>query len=87
MLTVTTATSLGSGVVVDAAGVFVTNLHVIRGETTVSVKLANGDVYDDVSVVDVGADFAEVAGVVHFRGLFSLSPLVAQASSLQPLGL
>jgi trypsin-like peptidase len=53
MLTVTTATGLGSGVVVDAAGIFVTNLHVIRGETAVSVKLANGDVYDDVAVVDV----------------------------------
>src|SRR5205823_3929410 len=53
MVTVTTASGLGSGVIVDAAGVFVTNLHVIRGETAVSVKLANGDVYDDVSVVDV----------------------------------
>ena len=53
MLTVTTPSGQGSGVIVDAAGVFVTNLHVIRGDTTASVKLANGDVYDDVSVVDV----------------------------------
>ena len=53
MVTVTTPTGQGSGVIVDAAGVFVTNLHVIRGDTTASVKLANGDVYDDVSVVDV----------------------------------
>ena len=52
-VTVTTPTGQGSGVIVDAAGVFVTNLHVIRGDTTASVKLANGDVYDDVAVVDV----------------------------------
>jgi putative serine protease PepD len=53
MVTVTTPTGQGSGVIVDATGVFVTNFHVIRGDATASVKLANGDVYDDVSVVDV----------------------------------
>ena len=31
----------------------VTNLHVIQGATDVTVTLANGDVYDDVAVVDV----------------------------------
>ena len=30
----------------------VTNLHVIQGETNVSIELENGDIYDDVSVVD-----------------------------------
>jgi hypothetical protein len=35
--------------------VIATNLHVIQGETSVVVKLANGDVYDDVSVVEVDA--------------------------------
>lgn len=53
MVTVTTPTGQGSGVIVDASGVFVTNLHVVRGDRTASVKLANGDVYDDVAVVDV----------------------------------
>src|SRR4029079_3017158 len=53
MVTVTTPTGQGSGVIVDATGVFVTNLHVVRGDTTGSVKLANGDVYDDVAVVEV----------------------------------
>jgi len=53
MVTVTTPTGQGSGVIVDASGVFVTNFHVIRGDRTASVKLANGDVYDDVAVVDV----------------------------------
>ena len=38
---------------VEPSGVVVTNLHVIRGETQVSVKLSNGDVYDDLAVVDV----------------------------------
>jgi hypothetical protein len=52
-VTITTPTGQGSGVIVDAAGVFVTNLHVVRGDRTASVKLANGDVYDDVAVVDV----------------------------------
>jgi S1-C subfamily serine protease len=39
--------------VLDGSGVIVTNLHVIRGQTRVSIRLSNGDVYDDVSVVDV----------------------------------
>jgi hypothetical protein len=33
--------------------VIVTNLHVIRGDIRVSIRLSNGDIYDDVSVVDV----------------------------------
>ena len=43
----------GSGVVLDATGVLVTNLHVIRGQTQVSITLSGGDVYDDVTVVDI----------------------------------
>ena len=53
VVTILTKASQGSGVIVDAAGVVVTNLHVIRGQAQVSVRLANGDIYDDVSVVDV----------------------------------
>ena len=37
----------------DGSGVLVTNLHVIQGGTEVTVTLANGDIYDDVAVVDV----------------------------------
>jgi serine protease Do len=40
----------GSGFIVDASGTIVTNLHVIHGATTVAVKLANGDIYDQVTV-------------------------------------
>ena len=50
---ITAGGGFGSGVVLDATGVLVTNLHVIRGQTQVSITLANGDVYDDVTVVDI----------------------------------
>jgi len=53
IVTILTKESQGSGVIVDATGVIVTNLHVIRGQQAASVKLAGGDVYDDVTVVDV----------------------------------
>jgi hypothetical protein len=33
----------------------VTNLHVLRGAKKASVTLANGDIYDDIAVVDVDA--------------------------------
>jgi hypothetical protein len=53
VVTITTSNGQGSGVILDRNGTIVTNLHVVRGETSVSVKLANGDIYDDVTVVDV----------------------------------
>jgi len=53
IVTIRTEAGQGSGVIVDPAGVIVTNLHVVRGQSKASVRLANGDVYDDVSVVDV----------------------------------
>lgn len=40
----------GSGFIVDPSGTIVTNLHVIEGGTAVAVKVANGDVYDQVRV-------------------------------------
>jgi len=53
IVTITTSSGSGSGVVIDPSGVIVTNLHVLGGETLAFVKLANGDIYDDVGVVDV----------------------------------
>ena len=50
---ITAGGAFGSGVVLDATGVLVTTLHVIRGQPQVSITLANGDVYDDVTVVDI----------------------------------
>ncbi len=39
-----------SGFVVDPSGTIVTNFHVIEGATALAVKLASGDVYDQVRV-------------------------------------
>jgi putative serine protease PepD len=58
---------LGSGVVVSKDGKIVTNLHVIRDLTTVTVQLANGELFDSVSVLgtDERRDLAvlQIAGV------------------------
>lgn len=40
----------GSGFIVESSGMIVTNLHVIRDLKRASVKVHNGDVYDDVRV-------------------------------------
>jgi trypsin-like peptidase len=42
-------------VLIDATGVVVTNLHVIRGAEKATVRLASGATYDDVGVVNVDA--------------------------------
>ncbi|MEW6322863.1 MAG: trypsin-like peptidase domain-containing protein, partial [Acidobacteriota bacterium] len=46
---------LGSGFVVDASGLIVTNLHVIAGSHAVTVKMSDGEVYDRVEVLDFDA--------------------------------
>jgi S1-C subfamily serine protease len=43
----------GTGFVVAADGKILTNYHVIRNSKEASVRLANGDVYDTVEVLDV----------------------------------
>ena len=45
-------TSQGSGVVLRADGVIATNLHVIADAVSARIQLGNGDVYDDISVLD-----------------------------------
>ena len=50
---ITAGGGFGSGVVLDATGVLVTNLEVLRGQAQVSITVSNGDVYDDVTVVDI----------------------------------
>ena len=52
-VTITTADGSGSDVAIDSSGVVVTNLHVIEGQSQAAIELANGDVYDDVDVIDV----------------------------------
>jgi len=56
----------GSGFLVDAGGLILTNLHVVRDARSARVKLASGDVYDRVSILvqDARRDIAvlQVAG-------------------------
>jgi len=52
VVTIETMSSTGSGVIIDDTGVVVTNVHVIEGEINVSVRLSNGDVYSDISIID-----------------------------------
>jgi serine protease Do len=47
--------SLGSGFLVTPDGEIVTNYHVARGAYPATVKLTNGDIYDDISVIDYDA--------------------------------
>ena len=55
VVTVSTSSGFGSGVVVDSVGVIVTNLHVIQGAAKVQIRFSSGDIYDDVAVVDFDA--------------------------------
>lgn len=43
----------GSGFLVSADGMFVTNFHVIRNSKRATVRLSNGDAYDEVLVVAI----------------------------------
>lgn len=51
IVTITTPEAFGSGVVIDPAGVIVTNLHVIRGADKAVVRLASGEIYESVDIV------------------------------------
>jgi S1-C subfamily serine protease len=55
VVTITTSDGFGSGVSLDEKGIVVTNLHVIRGNERATIRFANGDAYDDVSVLEVDA--------------------------------
>lgn len=56
----------GSGFIVDPSGLVLTNLHVIENAEAARVKLASGDIYDNVAVLaeDVRRDIA----LLHIRG-------------------
>lgn len=49
----TSGESLGSGFIISRDGKIATNLHVIRDLKTCSVQLANGDIFDSISVIAV----------------------------------
>ena len=90
VVTITTEEGFGSGVIVEASGLIVTNLHVIQGSLSVEVKLSNGDVYDDVTVsaVDQRRDLA----LIRIRGFglpsasFGDSELVRPGDSVILIG-
>jgi hypothetical protein len=52
VVTIDTPTGLGSGVIIDPTGVVVSNLHVVDDSSNAVVTLANGDSFDDVTVID-----------------------------------
>ncbi|MGO9230633.1 MAG: S1C family serine protease [Bryobacteraceae bacterium] len=63
---------LGSGFIVSKDGKIVTNFHVIKDMKTASVRLANGEVFDSVSVL--ATDERRDLAVVQIAGV-DLSPL------------
>src|SRR3954452_7390828 len=69
------ATAQGSGFVYDAAGHIVTNAHVVEGETSIKVELANGKTH---SATLVGSDESTDIAVIKVD---------APASQLHPLAL
>lgn len=81
---------VGSAFVVDPTGVLVTNLHVIRGVTKLSIKLPNGDSYDRVSVkaYDEAKDIAVIkVPAFNLKALpLGNSDLVEQGSTVVLIG-
>jgi S1-C subfamily serine protease len=46
------AISMGSGFIVRSNGVVITNYHVVKGAQDAQIKLKNGEIYDNVQVLD-----------------------------------
>ena len=67
IVTITTPDTFGSGVLIDAAGVIATNLHVIRGAEKAIVRLASGEVYESVAIV--GTDPQKDLALVKIDGV------------------
>ena len=57
----------GSGVILRADGVIATNFHVGGNAQTCRVKLSNGDVYDDVSILQT--DERKDIAIIQIRGI------------------
>lgn len=53
VVTIETNNATGSGVILDSSGIIVTNFHVIEGESEAIIRLANGDEFTDIAVVDI----------------------------------
>ena len=71
----------GSGVVLRSDGVIATNFHVIEGAVSAQVRLSNGDIYDDVSILDT--DARKDIAILKIKA-FNLSALaIADSDSLK----
>lgn len=55
IVTIETPDSIGSGVIIDAGGIIVTNLHVIRGRSQVRISLPGGTTFEAPTVMGVDA--------------------------------
>jgi len=64
--------TLGSGFIASKDGKIVTNLHVIRNMKTATVQLANGEIFDSMSVL--ATDERRDLAVIHIAG-FDLAAL------------
>jgi S1-C subfamily serine protease len=67
VVAITVENGLGSGFIVSADGMIVTNFHVISQTRTATVQLAEGDSYDDVQVLDV--DKRKDIGVIKIKAV------------------
>jgi S1-C subfamily serine protease len=69
-----TVQSIGSGFVVDPSGIIVTNYHVIEGAEDAQIRMADGEIYERVQVIDYDTrrDIA-VLRIRAFRPLPSLT--------------
>ncbi|MFI5835052.1 S1C family serine protease [Micromonospora sp. NPDC051300] len=87
VVTVTAATadgtSLGSGIVLDADGLIVTNAHVVSGGNRFSVQLTDGRT---ASATLVGSDAAADIALLRADGLTGLTPAVLGSDATLRVG-
>jgi hypothetical protein len=75
------ATKLGSGFLVGSDGRILTNFHVIAHSKEATVRLANGDAYDDVEVLSV--DKRKDIALIKIKALELPSVMLGRSSSVQ----
>ncbi|MFM8393748.1 MAG: S1C family serine protease, partial [Acidobacteriota bacterium] len=75
--------SQGSGFIVTPAGAIVTSLHVLRGATSVRVRLTNGDIYLTTELVEI--DELKDVAIIRIKG-FSLPVVTLGNSDLVGVG-
>lgn len=71
----------GGGFIVDSSGTIVTNYHVIQHAKHATVRLANNDAYDDVSVLDV--DKRKDIAIIKIKAIGLPSLRIGSSSAVQ----